>query len=161
MTPEDFLLSTVTNLRNDGYKVSEVELPSGPAAVGYQGKFRWLWFATKLNLFTVVVARSEANADGLSELISESVAYAKQAKGRLRGLQTGVAVLPILASNVVTPEAIDLAESRPVKGFAAIAIPAIIDLSNGRAHLYEGKFIIGAVYAKWLRERMARALLVR
>jgi hypothetical protein len=158
MNPEDFLADTVTKLKMDGYSVTETELPSGPVKVGYQGKFRWLWAASKLNLFTVVATRPEASADGLSGLISESIEYAKRTKGHLRGLQIGVAVMPILASNTVTLHAIELVKSRPVKGFAAIAMPAIVDLSTGKVHYYEGKLILGAIYTKWLRERMAHLL---
>jgi hypothetical protein len=158
MTPEEFLTSTVSNLKADGYVVTEVELPSGPATIGYQSKFRWLWAATNLNLFTVVAIRPKATADVLSGLISECINYAKQSKGRLRGLQTGVAVMPILASNAVAPDAIDLVKSRPVKGFAAIAMPAIVDLSTGMTHYYEGRLILGAVYTEWLRERMRHVL---
>jgi hypothetical protein len=159
MTPDEFLASTVSKLEADGNVVTEVELPSGPATIGYQSKFRWLWAATKLNLFTVVAIRPEATADGLSGLISESIGYAKQEKGRLRGLQTGIAVMPILASNTVAPDAINLVESRPRKGLAAIAMPAIVDLSTGMTHSYEGRLILGAVYTGWLRERMAHVLI--
>jgi hypothetical protein len=35
--------------------------------------------------------------------------------------------------------------SRPVKGFATIAIPAIVELSTGKTHQYEGKLILGAI----------------
>jgi hypothetical protein len=111
-----------------------------------------------LNLFTVVATRPEATADGLAAFISESIEYAKQTKGRLRGFQTGVAAMPILASNAVSPEAKDAVKARPVKGFAAITMPAIVDLSNGDAYYYEGRLLLGAVYTKWLRERMARVL---
>jgi hypothetical protein len=158
MTPEEFLASSFSNLQADGYAVNRVELPSGTATIGYQGKFRLLWVATKLNLFTVVAARPEATSDLLAELISDSIDYAKKTKGRLRGLQTGVAVIPILASHTVAPDAIDLVRSRPVKGFAAMAMPAIVDLSTGQSYFYEGKLVLGAIYTKWLRERMTRAL---
>ena len=158
MTPEAFRTSIVANLTADGNVVTEVELPSGPATLGYQAKFRWLWAASNLNLFTIVAIRPEATADSLSGLISESIQYAKQTKGRLRGLQTGIAVMPILASNTVAPDAIELVKSRPIKGFAAIAMPAIVDLSTGMTHFYEGRLILGAIYTEWLRERMRHAL---
>jgi hypothetical protein len=161
MTPEEFLASSVSNLQLDGFAVTQVELPSGPATIGYQGKFRLRWVATKLNLFTVVATRPEATSDVLSGLISDSIDYAKKTKGRLRGLQTGVAVIPILASVTVAPDAIELVRSRPVKGFAAMAMPAIVDLSTGESYFYEGKLIIGAIYTKWLRERMTHVLAVR
>jgi hypothetical protein len=158
MTPEEFLSSTISNLKADGNTVTAVDLPSGPATVGYQGKLRWLWFATKLNLFTVVATRPEGTADGLAGLISESIEYAKQTKGRLRGLQTGVAAMPILASNAVSPEAKESVKTRPVKGFAAITMPAIVDLSTGEAYYYDGRLVLGAVYTTWLRERMTQVL---
>jgi hypothetical protein len=158
VTPEDFLQVTASNLKADGSVVTAVDLRSGPATVGYQGEFRWSWFATKLNLFAVVTTRSEATVDGFSTLISEAIEYAKQTKGRLRGLQTGVAVMPILASASVSPAAMDLVKTRPPKGFAAITMPAIVDLSTGEAHYYEGRLVVGALYTKWLRERLARAL---
>jgi hypothetical protein len=119
MTPDEFIASTISNLKTDGNTVTAVDLPSGPVTVGYQSKFRWLWFATKLNLFTVVATRPEATPESLAGLTSESIEYAKQTKGRLRGLQTGVAAMPILASNAVSPEAKDAVKARPVKGFAA------------------------------------------
>jgi hypothetical protein len=158
MTPEDFLSNTRSRLKADGNSVSEGDLPSGPVTIGYQGKFRWMWIATKLNLFVVVATRPEATADGLTGLVSESIEYAKKTKGRLRGFQTGVAVMPILASITVTSDAIELANSRPVKGFAAMTMPAIVDLSTGEAHSYEGKLILGAIYTTWLRERMTKLL---
>jgi len=158
MTPEEFLASTSSNLRADGNAVTTVDLPSGPATVGYQGKFRWRWFASKLNLFTVVATRPEATADALADLISESVEYAKQNKGRLRGLQTGVAAMPILGSDVVSPEAKDSVMSRPPKGFAAITLAAIVDLSTGETHYYQGRPLFGVLYFKWLRERMKQVL---
>jgi hypothetical protein len=157
MTPEEFLATTAVRLKADGNEVVVVDLPSGPATIGYQGKFRWRWLATKVNLFTVVSIRPEITAVELSVHISESIEYAKKTKGRLRGLQTGVAVLPILASNVVTSDAIELAKSRPVKGFAAITMPAVVDLSAGQSYAYTGQLILGAIYTTWLRERMMAA----
>jgi len=158
MTPDEFLAATTANLKADGNTVTAVDLPSGPATIGYQGKFRWLWFATKLNLFTVVATRPEATADGLAGLVSESIGYAKQAKGRLRGLQTGVAAMPILASTVVSADAKASVKARPARGFAAILMPAVVDLSTGEAFYHEGRLVLGGVYTKWLRERMMRVL---
>jgi hypothetical protein len=91
----------------------------------------------------VRAVRPEATSDLLSDLISDSFDYAKKTKGRLRGLQTGVAVIPIVASDTVAPDAIELVRSRPVKGFAAMAMPAIVDLSTGESHLYEGNLSLG------------------
>lgn len=160
MTPQEFLANTAFNLEADGYSVTEVDLPSGAATIGYQGKFCWRWMATKLNLFTVVSTRSEIAANDLSVHITESIEYAKRTKGKLRGLQTGVAVIPVLASDVVSLEAVELAQSRPVKGFAAITMPVVVDLSVPQSYAYRGQLVLGAIYTTWLRERMT-AVLVR
>jgi hypothetical protein len=66
--------------------------------------------------------------------------------------------MPILAASTVTQDAIELVESRPMKGFAAIAMPAIVELSTGKTHQYEGKLILGAVYTRWIRERITKAM---
>jgi hypothetical protein len=66
--------------------------------------------------------------------------------------------MPILVSTAVSPEARDSVKTRPAKGFAAIAMPAIVDLSNGENYYYEGRLVLGVVYTEWLRERMARVL---
>ncbi len=66
--------------------------------------------------------------------------------------------MPILASNAVSPEAKESVKARPVRGFAAITMPAIVDLSTGEAYYYDGRLVLGAVYTKWLRERMTQVL---
>ena len=91
-------------------------------------------------------------------LNTEALSYAKEKKGRLRGFQTGVAVMPVLASGTVAPGAIAMAQSRPTRGFAAFLMPAIVDLSTGGSYFYDGRIIFGAVYSHWLRERMTRVL---
>ena len=158
MTPDQFLARATANLAAHGNTVSAVALPGGAVTVGYQHEFRIAWFATKLHLFTVLAVRPEATVDGLARLSQESIAYAKQTKGRLRGFQSGVAAMPILAAPVVAPGVRELVQGRPPKGFAAIVMPAVVDLSSGEISCYEGRLVLGSLYTKWLRARMARAL---
>jgi hypothetical protein len=88
----------------------------------------------------------------------EAVSYAKATKGTLRGLQSGVAVIPALVAESVTEQASAAAAARPKKEFAALLLPAIVDLGNGQTLSYQGPIVWGAMYASWLRARLSAAL---
>jgi hypothetical protein len=90
----------------------------------------------------------------VTDATQQSIEYAKQAKGGLRGLQTGVAALPVLVSSDVSPDARAAVESRPLKGFAAHTLPAIVDLDARQIHRYNGRIVWGGIYSAWLRERL-------
>jgi hypothetical protein len=138
----------------DGNVVSSVQLECGPALVGYQSRFQWKWVATKLHLFTVVVAVPVATSENLAAVTAQATDYAKRTKGKLRGFQTGVAVLPALVADEVLPEARMAAEARPKTGWAVFVLPAIADLNAQEMYSYRGRLVWGGVYASWLRERL-------
>jgi hypothetical protein len=158
LTPEEYVRQTGERLLADGSEVSTVQLPSGSALVGYRGQFKLAWMATKLHLFTVVVAVPQATASLLYTLTSESAQYAKSTKGALRGLQSGVAVIPALVSYDVQPDAREYAQSRPEKAFALFHLPAVVDLAAGQTYSYTGRMIWGGIYASWLRAHLAATL---
>jgi hypothetical protein len=130
-----------------------VPLPGGPALVGYQSKFRFRWVATKLHLFTVVIAVPEVTREILDSVTTQAIDYAKKKRGKLRGFQTGVAVIPIVAGSHVQPDARAAVEERPAKIFALILLPAIADLETAETYTYRGRLVFGAIYTAWLRER--------
>jgi hypothetical protein len=138
----------------DGSEVSRIQLSIGPAVVGYRAQFKLRWFATKLHALTVVVAVPAATLDVVTDVTQQSIDYAKQAKGNLRGLQTGVAALPVVVSSAVSPEARSAVETSPSKRFAAQTLPAIVDLSSGQMYRYDGRLLWGGIYSAWLRERL-------
>jgi hypothetical protein len=150
----EYVDEATNRMAADGSAVSQILLPIGPAVVGYQSQFRLRWIATKLHLFTVVVAVPDATAETLQQATEQSVGYAKQTKGRLRGLQSGVAAIPVLVTERPTPDSIDAAESRPSKGWAAFTLPAIVALTSGRIHSFRGRTLWGGIYSAWLRERL-------
>ena len=158
MNEAQYIAETRQRLAGDGSVVSDETLPSGAVLVGYQSQFKIKWGATKLHLFTIVAAVPEATAGGFDLLVRESLAYAKREKGQLRGLQTGVAVIPALVGATAHPNARAAAEGRPPKEFAAMALPAIVDLAAGQVYSYQGKILIGAIYAGFLRERLQTTL---
>ena len=152
--PNEYVDEAAHRMAADGSAVSQVPLPIGPAVVGYQSQFRLRWIATKLHVFTVVVPVSSATAETLREATEQSIDYAKQTKGRLRGLQSGVAAIPVLVTARAMPDALAAAESRPSKGWAAFILPAIVDLTSGRIHSFRGRLLWGGIYAAWLRDRL-------
>ncbi|HET6951491.1 MAG TPA: hypothetical protein VFI47_14005 [Acidimicrobiales bacterium] len=154
MLVDEYVHEAAERMAADGSSVSQVVLPMGPAVVGYQSRFRLRWMATKLHVFTVVVPVSRATAETLREATEQSIDYAKQTKGSLRGLQTGVAALPVVVTADATPDALAAAESRPSKGWAAFTLPALVDLTTGRIHSFSGRLVWGGLYASWLRQRL-------
>ena len=94
MDTAEYLKLTAAALAADGNTIANVLLPGGPSVVGYQKQFRLRWMATMLHVFTVVVSVPLATPEFLHDVNVEAIAYAKRTKGSLRGLQTGVAVLP-------------------------------------------------------------------
>ena len=151
---QEYVEAAAARMRADGSEVSHVQLPLGPAVVGYRSEFRLRWVATKLHLFTVVAPAAAATTDVVDRLGEQAIDYAKQAKGRLRGLQTGVAALPVIVSSEVDAAAIAAVESAPTKRFAAFVVPTIVDLSSGVVHRYRGRLVWGAIYSAWLHERL-------
>lgn len=154
MQPQDYVEAAAARMAADGSEVSRVQLRLGPAVVGYRSEFRLRWAATKMNAFIMVVPVAVATLDVLDDATEQSLGYAKEQKGRFRGFQTGVAALPVIVSSNVEADARGAVESRPSKQFAAIVLPAIVDLSCGLIHRYSGRLVWGAAYRAWLNERL-------
>ena len=155
MSPEEYLDQAAQLLVADGSSVSRVGLPGGTALVGYRAQFKLRWVATKLHLFTVYYPTQTATPEQLAPLGRDGVEYAKRTKGSLRGLQSGVAVIPVLVGATATEPAVAMAAQRPEKEFAAFLLPALVDLGAGRRVSYEGRLLWGGIYAGWLRDRIA------
>lgn len=154
MEPDAYLKLVSTQLEKDGNQVSTMQLKDYTALVGYQSKFKWSWFATKLHLFTIFISIPELNSSLYNDALQQALDYGLQMKGKLRGMQVGVAVLPVIVTQAVDTETQQLAESRPNKHYAAIITPAVIDITSNQLHTYTGKIIWGSAYTKWLRERL-------
>lgn len=158
MTPDDYLEETRARLSRDGNKVAEVQFPGGPVVVGSQAKFRLRWFATKLNLFTVVASVPQVTVDTLMRFTTDSIAYADRLKGRFKGQQTGIGVIPALVSDRVLPDARQLAEARPAKYRAIVVFPVVVDLATNATYSYSGPMLAGSIYRAWVRERISVTL---
>jgi len=158
MSPEEYLSSVEERLRADGAKVTTETIRDEPTLVGYRPAFKLRWFATKLNLFTVAKVEDVITAQKLEHFAEDAVRYAINKKGRFRGLQNGVAAIPVLIGSKVEPDAIAYAQNELIKRFSAFGWPAVVDLSTNQVHSHEGRVVIGGIYASWMRQQLGVAL---
>jgi hypothetical protein len=158
VTPDEYLRTAAGLLEADGSRVSPIQLPGGNALAGYRSKFKLAWAATKLHLFTVLYPTDLATDMQLEALSRDALDYAKATKGALRGLQSGVAIIPVLVASSVSDQARAAALARPEKKWAAFVLPAVVDLASGQTLSYQGRFVWGGIYASWLRARIAATL---
>lgn len=158
MSPEEYLSLVAERLQADGATVTSEKFRGVPAVVGYRPEFRLRWMATRLNLFTVVRPESVVTPAGLKAFAEDALNYAISQKGRFRGLQNGVAAIPVLIGSEVHPEAATFAQTKVVKRFGAFAWPAVVDLSTGQVHSHQGLVALGWSYASWMRQQTTVAL---
>jgi hypothetical protein len=121
-------------------------------------RFRLRWFATRLNLFTVVGSVPTVTVAGLEQFSKDAIDYAIARKGQFRGLQNGVAVIPVLVGDRIEPDAAMYATNTLVRRFSAFAWPATVDLTSRHVYKHEGSVFLGGIYAHWMRQQTAIAL---
>jgi hypothetical protein len=156
MVSSDVYLTLVRDrLVEDGCEVTEETVGSLPAMVGYRSNIKAL---SKMHLFTVVASFPEVNEATVRDFARQASAYARGQKGRLRGAQSGVLALAAL----VTPKTDDAAKKLAasafrlgVGGFAAMVQPAVVELTEGRVHSFQGRRLWGAAFAGYLRNKCA------
>lgn len=158
MSSDGYLHLIEQRLRDDGARVETMTLGGEPALVGYRSTFKLRWMATRLHLFTVVVARPAVDAPALEAFSRRVLQYAVAEKGSARGGQVGVATIPVIVADQVAPNAVALAEKRLIRKFAAFAWPAVVDLSTGDRFSHQRRVILGGIYASWMRQRASVAL---
>ena len=158
MTAARYLDLVRTRLEDDGAAVSSATIGGSQALVGYRSRFRLAWWATRLHLFTVASEVPSVTAEGLEQFTRDALAYAVSAKGRLRGLQTGVATIAVLVGTTVDPAAVAYAQDELPKRWGAFAWPTAVDLTAKVVHRHEGRVVVGGTYAGWLRSQTAVAL---
>lgn len=155
---QEFLDAAGQRMQADGSEVSWTTLPGGPALLGYRSAFKVQWMFTKLHTFTFVTTGPVAAGVALERFTEDALAQAVERKGQLRGLQSGVGVVAVLAADTVEPDAIEIAQSRIVRKFGAFAWPAVVDLSTGATYSHQGAVVVGGVYSRWMRKRTAAVL---
>ncbi len=158
MTPDQYIELVETQLLAEGAEVSRESINDTSALVAYRTEFRLSWLASRLYLFTVVVGVPVATVTGLEQLTKDALAYAIARKGRFRGLQRGVAAIPVLVGKSVDVDARAYAETRVVRRRGAFSWPAAVDLSARTVHRHQGRVFIGGLYSSWLISQTDLAL---
>jgi hypothetical protein len=158
MSADEYIKEVASRLRADGAEVTTESIRGLTTLVGYRSQFRLRWFATRLNLFTVVGSVPTVTVAGLEQFSKDAIDYAIARKGQFRGLQNGVAVIPVLVGDRIEPDAAMYATNTLVRRFSAFAWPATVDLTSRHVHTHEGRVFLGGVYADWMRQQTAIAL---
>ena len=141
---------------------SEHELEGRPTFIGYEKKFRWLWFGTQLNTFVVAIdfGSDEVTLATVEGAMTEASAYSRlHNKGWPRGLQSGTAVIAVLLSSNLDSQAIQYCcKLKSAKKWAAFAIPVLVDSSTGDVHSFEKSPIWGCIYSPYFNRMIADML---
>jgi hypothetical protein len=156
MTEDEF--TALVPQRLNGQRRSVAHIDGLASLVGFRSDFRLAWFATRLNLFTVVACAPSADQAALERYCDAALDYAIAEKGRFRGLQSAVGVISVLASQDVHESAIRFARATVNRRFAAFAWPILFDLNSSQYYGYEGSSLLGRVYNDWMRTRASIAL---
>ena len=158
MSADEYIKEVASRLRADGAEVTTESMRELTMLVGYRAQFRLRWFATRLNLFTIVGSVQTVTVAGLEQFAKDAIDYAIARKGQFRGLQNGVAVIPVLVGERIEPDAATYATNILVRRFSAFAWPATVDLTSRHVYKHEGRVFLGGVYADWMRQQTAIAL---
>jgi hypothetical protein len=121
--------------------------------------FKVSWVFTRLHTFVVVRPAPEVSALQVEDLLRDSVAWAKSVKGGLSvGLQTGVAVLGVLVTELARDDAVRTAAGPLERRWAAMPLPVVVDVHAGRSYTASGSMIWGALYQDHLAQQQQLVL---
>jgi len=141
---------------------SIVGINQGSALQFYEERTEAKWFATKLKIYSFVSYMprvSRADIVGFSE---GCMAYALQNySGLVRGAQNGVVSFNVLAGDSCDPEAVELAQARPTKHWAAMEMPVLVDLPRNQVFYYRKTPIFGAIYYSYFRKYIEEKFTIR
>lgn len=149
-----YIQATGARLAADGCEVRTEDWHGIPVLVGYRADFRLRWMATKLHLLTVVAPASAVTQHDLEAFTSTAFDYAQARKGQLRGLQSGVAVLPALVGTHIDPAAAGWAGQKQLVRFGSVARPVAVDVTTGAVACFRGTAALGFVYSGHLRRKL-------
>jgi hypothetical protein len=151
MVGSDWQAEVTSRFGENGFEVRSDLLNGTPIVAGYQSRFRVKWGFTKLHLFIVVASFDEIDSVGFESFSRLALAYAKSRKGWwVRGLQQAIGVVAVGMCSNPSRGALEFAEQMPVREFALLTLPFIVDPSSHTLHYHEGKLVFGAAYQGWM-----------
>ena len=126
--------------------------------VGYKSKVKAL---SKMHIFTVADTAGQVTEPILRGFTDAAVKLATDRKGQLRGLQSGVIVLPVLVATGVDAQATSLTQktySLKAGGFAVLAQPAVVDVTADRVWTFRGVRLWGYAFNALIKKTYQRYL---
>jgi len=153
MTPQDYMRELGERLQADGCD-PQWDTSAAPFLIGRRADFKVQWMATRMHLFTIAAVVPEAALAGLEQFTDFALNTAiDRKKGLARGLQTGLAVFPVLISDRVDPEALRRAAVWQKVRFACMGRPTVVDTANRLVGTYRRIPVVGAMYGPYLRRK--------
>ena len=145
--------SLADQLTQRGYRKTPEMEGAHPTQTLTRGDFRWEWFATYLRLTILIRSIETAGGADVDQFAAASTSLATK-RFRFRGLQAGVAVIPVLLCDQLDAEAVAAASAVPSRRFAAMTWPVVVDLSRRQIHYYSGDLVLGVIYQDWILDQI-------
>jgi hypothetical protein len=142
----------------DGCTVTHEKLGDRTVLVGYKSRMKAL---SKMHIFTVADTAGQVTEPTLRAFTDAAVKLATDRKGQLRGLQSGVIVLPILVGTGVDEQAAAVTQKAyrlNVGGFAVLAQPAAVDVPADRVWTFRGVRLWGYAFNALIKKTYQRYL---
>lgn len=158
MSPDVYLDVVRQLMAADGCEVTQERVGSMPTMVGYRRQMRAL---TRMHIFTAVAQTDRVDEAGLRDFVEAVVNLGVERKGQWRGMQSGVIVLPVLVAKTVEAGATALTQKAyrlNLAGFAAMAQPAIVDLTADEVWTFRGTRLWGYAYNALIKQKYATYL---
>lgn len=155
MDPQQRLEQVTARLTASGYEVTPNAQIGGATTVrGHTSTFRWRWLATRVHLLVYVQTVDTVTTDGLERFAVAAMEDALARKGGMRGMQVGVAVVPLQIGARVDDGARRFAEHQILRRYAAFTWPVAMDAPTGQASRHLGRPAIGGLYTSWMRQQI-------
>lgn len=154
MDPQQRLTQVVARLSEAGYSVTpSAAIFDMTALVGYTSQFHWKWMV-RIHRLVYVQMVDTVTVDGLARFSAACMEHALAAKGAFRGLQVGVAVIPIQIGARVEPGGHQYAQQQILRQMGAFAWPVALDATTGEASRHTGHPLIGMFFTSWMRKQV-------
>ena len=155
MTPDQYLEGLFERLAADGCSPQWFKTKTLDRVVlGRRADFKLRWMGTRLHLFTIASTLPEITVPELDRFVEFAMKTSIERKGGLmRGLQSGIAVFPVLVSDRVDPAALYHAAQAQTVKFACVARPVVIDTAANAIGVYLGRPLIAGLVASFLEQK--------
>jgi hypothetical protein len=145
-----YVESVAGRLQADGCQVMQENWSVGPALVGHRSDVK---AGTRVLLLTVVAAVPHISQPLIESFTNTALDYGQARKGQMMGMHA-VATLPCMVGERIDQAAVEWAQQKQRKRFAAIARPVIVDPATGAVVACRKTGVIGSAYASHMRNKI-------